>query len=58
MHTPIKESGDYCALVDIMSSGQSVHGDHMNVLVAVKSVSIPICSRIWVFVKIICVYIN
>ena len=40
VHTPIKESGDYCTLIDILCSGQSVHGDHMNVLVAVKNVSI------------------
>ena len=38
IHTPVKENGDYCAIDDILSSGQNIHGDHMNVLVAVKNV--------------------
>ncbi len=39
IHTPVKENGDYCVIDDILSSGQNIHGDHMNVLVAVKNVS-------------------
>jgi hypothetical protein len=38
IHAPVKENGDYCAIDDILSSGQNIHGDHMNVLVAVKNV--------------------
>ena len=38
IHTPVKENGDYCAIDDIVSSGKNIHGDHMNVLVAVKNV--------------------
>jgi hypothetical protein len=38
IHTPVKEHGDYCVIDDILSSGQNIHGDHMNVLVAVKNV--------------------
>ena len=38
IHTPVKENGDYCVIDDILSSGENVYGDHMNVLVAVKNV--------------------
>lgn len=41
IHTPVKEHGDYCVIDDILSSGQNIHGDHMNVLVAVKNVAQP-----------------
>ncbi|XP_028395355.1 meiosis-specific with OB domain-containing protein-like [Dendronephthya gigantea] len=41
LHTPVKENGDYCVIDDILTSGQNLHGDHLNVLVAVKHVATP-----------------
>ncbi|XP_046856111.1 meiosis-specific with OB domain-containing protein-like [Xenia sp. Carnegie-2017] len=41
LHIPVKECGDYCTLDDILSSGENSHGDHMNILVAIRKVSQP-----------------
>lgn len=38
MHIPVKENGDYCTIDDILSNGQNIHGDLVNILVAVRNV--------------------
>lgn len=40
LHIPVKECGDYCTLDDILSSGENSHGDHMNILVAIRKVCV------------------
>ncbi|XP_072043254.1 meiosis-specific with OB domain-containing protein-like [Amphiura filiformis] len=40
-HIPVRESDNYYTLSDVMTNGQGLHGEHINLLVLVKSISEP-----------------
>jgi len=40
-HVPIKASNDFYTLSDIVANGKDLHGEHINIMAAVRSVSIP-----------------
>jgi hypothetical protein len=41
-HVPIKASNDFYTLGDIIANGQNLHGEHINIMAAVKSVSVNV----------------
>ncbi|XP_022089351.1 meiosis-specific with OB domain-containing protein-like [Acanthaster planci] len=40
-HIPIRESDNYYTLADVIANGQGLHGDHINVLVLLKTIGTP-----------------
>ncbi|XP_038064196.1 meiosis-specific with OB domain-containing protein-like [Patiria miniata] len=40
-HIPIRESDNYYTLADVIANGQSLHGEHINVMVLLKKNGIP-----------------
>ena len=43
-HIPVKPSNDYYTLNDVITSGQHLHGEHVNIQAVVKQVGSRICS--------------
>lgn len=39
-HVPIKASNDFYTLSDIIANGKDLHGEHINIMAAVRSVSV------------------
>ncbi|XP_077865769.1 meiosis-specific with OB domain-containing protein-like [Saccoglossus kowalevskii] len=40
-HIPVKESNDYYTLADVITNGQNLHGQHINLLALVREMGIP-----------------
>ncbi|XP_031555917.1 meiosis-specific with OB domain-containing protein-like [Actinia tenebrosa] len=40
-HVPIKASNDFYTLGDIIANGQSLHGEHINIMAAVRNIGKP-----------------